>query len=41
MSLDHANVVANIMFIGTSLRSGVSMFDFVVIFLDMINLVFF
>jgi hypothetical protein len=41
MSLDHVNIVSNVMFIGTSLRSGVSLFDFSIIFLDLMNLVYF
>jgi hypothetical protein len=41
MSLDHVNIVANIMFIGTSLHKGVSVFDFFVILVDLLNLVYF
>ena len=41
ISLDHINIVANYMFMGTSVFRGVSLFDFFVILLDVFNLVFF
>ena len=41
MSLDHVNIVANLLYIMTSLRRGVSLFDFLYIFVDLLNLVYF
>lgn len=41
MSLDYINIVSNILLISTSLRKGISSFDFFVIFIDLYNLVYF
>lgn len=41
MSLDYVNMLSNILLLSTSLRKGVSVFDFCVIFIDFINLAYF
>jgi hypothetical protein len=41
VSLDYINLVPNLLFIGTSVSVKVSVFDFVVIFIDLFSLIFF
>ena len=41
ISFDHVNIVQNMLFMFTSLHKGVSVFDFCMIFVDIINLSFF
>jgi len=41
ISLDHINIVSNFMSMGTSLHKGITVFDFIIILIDIFNLVFF
>jgi hypothetical protein len=41
VSLDHLNIIANILFIGTSISVGVSAFDFTIIMVDLLSLFYF
>jgi hypothetical protein len=40
VSLDHLNIISNLLFMGTSLSLGVSLFDFLVILVDLTSLFF-
>jgi hypothetical protein len=41
VSLDHLNIIANLLFMGTSVAMGLTWWDFVVIFVDLASLLYF